>query len=565
MSILSVNSTHARLSWKTSLPIAAIDSFQLYADATAVPYFTKRSNNTVLVYSGSSETSAVVGPLLANIPIWKLQLRATNAYGMIATSLDVTHEKAIIDGGNGDGGNFGSDSGSDSILTGSLSTGEIVGIAVGGGLFIALVIASFLFVSYRRRQRREKASAAAAAAAAANNNNAPTTSLPYPNSRGSTPNQIPYDLASSTSSLVPSSSTTSSSSLIHSSSISSSSNSTGVRPISVYLKGVRRGKIVGSGSFGKVYRGEWQGVPVAMKTVGAAERKEDLQDEAAILMSLTHPNIVQFLGLYQDDKDDILYIVTEFIPDGSLDSLLRKNSPATISRPQLFEMARDVAAAMLQLETKGTVHRDLACRNLLVTSLHNRYIVKVSDFGLSKVTALQDNGDILGSTDKASPLPLKWSAPESIFDGKYDNKTDVWSFGITLWEILNFGREPYSGMSNKEAVKWVAEGNRLQLPSDLPTPVAEMMKLCWHNNPVMRPSFTDIISVLSEFTACPSVASTPRLTPLSPYTHSLSRDDDEDIIGGGGGGGGGGGKLEGTYYGAQDYPPPIQMLDTHYD
>eukprot|EP01112_Ceratiomyxa_fruticulosa_P011558 TRINITY_DN3144_c0_g2_i2.p1 TRINITY_DN3144_c0_g2~~TRINITY_DN3144_c0_g2_i2.p1 ORF type:complete len:1367 (+),score=243.20 TRINITY_DN3144_c0_g2_i2:103-4203(+) len=260
----------------------------------------------------------------------------------------------------------------------------------------------------------------------------------------------------------------------------------------IYLYDVVKGEQIGEGAFGKVFKGEWQGVQVALKTVSQASHIQELQEEAAILRKLKHPNVVMFLGIYVDPMDSMTYLVTEFMPDGSLDKVLQAND-RYIDLNIIIKMARGAAAGMLQLEKKHIVHCDLSCRNLLVSRVGDEYSVKVSDFGLSKV-----NLENVSIESESTVIAVKWSALESIKNREFTSKSDVWSFGVTLWEMLSYGKQPYQGMTNLEVVKWLIDGNRLQPPNGTPLSIQKLLARCWRENPAERPTFSEIIAIFDE-------------------------------------------------------------------
>jgi serine/threonine protein kinase len=143
------------------------------------------------------------------------------------------------------------------------------------------------------------------------------------------------------------------------------------------------------------------------------------------------------------------------------------------------------AAGMKYLGEKKVIHRDLAARNLLAApgSANHKSIVKIADFGLSRVT----EGGFYQSENKT--IPFKWTAPEVIKHGTFSNSSDVWSFGITMWEIFSYGELPYQSMTNKEATDAVAQGYRLPSPSECPQNVYQAMQSCWKESAEDRPSF----------------------------------------------------------------------------
>eukprot|EP01113_Clastostelium_recurvatum_P024562 TRINITY_DN2930_c0_g1_i1.p1 TRINITY_DN2930_c0_g1~~TRINITY_DN2930_c0_g1_i1.p1 ORF type:complete len:1587 (-),score=298.78 TRINITY_DN2930_c0_g1_i1:135-4202(-) len=231
-----------------------------------------------------------------------------------------------------------------------------------------------------------------------------------------------------------------------------------VKAEDVQLTNVVRKERIGHGAFGSVYKGLWQGVTVALKTViaTAASDIDALRAEATIMKALSHPNIVQLFGFYEDDEGT-LYIVSEYMAGGSLDIMLRQ-SKTKMEMHQLLKMCRDVTAGMIQLEERGIVHCDLACRNLLLS--RDRTVVKVSDFGLSRKPRpvlekgsnsnnINDNNNN-SNNNSTGQLPIKWCAPEVLISGSFTSLSDVWSLGVTIWEILAHGAQPFSGMTNSD-------------------------------------------------------------------------------------------------------------------
>eukprot|EP01113_Clastostelium_recurvatum_P039226 TRINITY_DN5973_c0_g1_i2.p1 TRINITY_DN5973_c0_g1~~TRINITY_DN5973_c0_g1_i2.p1 ORF type:complete len:982 (-),score=154.69 TRINITY_DN5973_c0_g1_i2:101-2938(-) len=234
----------------------------------------------------------------------------------------------------------------------------------------------------------------------------------------------------------------------------------------VNLTDIVRKEQVGRGEYGAVYKGVWQGVDVAMKTVHVKDSAalDALKSEATNLRNLVHPNIVQFIGLYEDPLDSRTYIITEYLEGGALDSLLKRR--ARLPLKTLLVICRSITAGMIQLEARNIVHCDLACRNILLNKDHTT--VKISDFGLSRKNVATSQGK------SSSNLPIKWTAPECLKEQVFTSKSDVWSLGITIWEILSRGTTPYSGMTNQQAYRWISDGNRLEPPKGTP----EAMQQC---------------------------------------------------------------------------------------
>jgi len=251
---------------------------------------------------------------------------------------------------------------------------------------------------------------------------------------------------------------------------------------SAKIEDVVIGAVIGAGNFGKVYKGVWQETTtVALKEL-VSDRVNDFLAEANILLNVKHPRCLRCYGIFQQENK--LYMVTEFAAKGSLLGLLR-NQPGSYSKEKLYQMASDTASGMHYLESMKIVHRDLSARNLLVDE-NGR--VKVSDFGLSRSTA--DN--MYKSNDK-STVPVRWTSPEAVHFGQYSSKSDVWSFGVVMYEIITEGKNPYAAMSNEEVMQKIQTGYRMPCPIECDSPAyyALMLK-CWSEKPEGRPSFLDV-------------------------------------------------------------------------
>jgi len=248
---------------------------------------------------------------------------------------------------------------------------------------------------------------------------------------------------------------------------------------------------IGRGNFGAVFKGTWRGGEVAIKLLLEKENLtekeyEEFRSEAFLMCNLRpHVNVVQFLGMTVAPNPQC--IVSEFLNGGSLASLLK--SSKEISTKMLFDIVFGIAAGMLHLHKEGIVHRDLAARNVLLTQ---RNQVKISDFGMSR----KIKSDIGGKT-KTETGPLKWMAIECLYDKKYSPKSDSWSFGITLYEIITRG-EPYPNMQHVEAALAVYNGYKLSPPEYCPPIIAEIMRSCLQSKPEDRPDFVAITNYLRE-------------------------------------------------------------------
>ncbi|XP_027023807.1 tyrosine-protein kinase Fer isoform X1 [Tachysurus fulvidraco] len=250
------------------------------------------------------------------------------------------------------------------------------------------------------------------------------------------------------------------------------------------------GELLGKGNFGEVFKGMLRDkTPVAVKTC-----KEDLpQDlkikflsEARILKQYDHPNIVKLIGVCTQRQP--IYIVMELVPGGDFLSFLRKKKE-DLKTKQLLKFALDAAAGMAYLELKNCIHRDLAARNCLVGESN---LLKISDFGMSRQ---EDDG--VYSSSGLKQIPIKWTAPEALNYGRYSSESDVWSYGILLWETFSLGVCPYPGMTNQQAREQVEKGYRMLCPQKCPDEVYKIMQRCWDYKPENRPRFSEICRDLS--------------------------------------------------------------------
>uniref|UniRef100_UPI00398F1BEC tyrosine-protein kinase Fer isoform X3 n=1 Tax=Pristiophorus japonicus TaxID=55135 RepID=UPI00398F1BEC len=248
---------------------------------------------------------------------------------------------------------------------------------------------------------------------------------------------------------------------------------------------VTLGELLGKGNFGEVFKGTLKDkTPVAVKTC-----KEDLPQElkikflseARILKQYDHPNIVKLIGVCTQRQP--IYIVMELIPGGDFLSFLRKKKDE-LKMKQLVKMSLDAAAGMAYLEGKNCIHRDLAARNCLVG---DNNVLKISDFGMSRQ---EDDG--IYSSSGLKQIPIKWTAPEALNYGRYSSESDVWSYGILLWETFSLGVCPYPGMTNQQAREQVEKGYRMSAPQKCPEEIYSIMLRCWEYKPENRPNFSDV-------------------------------------------------------------------------
>ncbi|XP_077372269.1 tyrosine-protein kinase CSK-like [Festucalex cinctus] len=235
-------------------------------------------------------------------------------------------------------------------------------------------------------------------------------------------------------------------------------------------------KVIGRGEFGEVRLAEYKKSQVAVKCLKNNTTAQAFIAEASVMMKLSHNNLVKLLGVISE-ADGSLLIITEYMRQGTLVDYLRSRGRAVLTSVTLLKFALHVCEAMVYLESNNFVHRDLAARNVL---LSEELVAKVSDFGLTKkVSSLED-------TNK---LPVKWTSPEALKEKKFSTKSDVWSYGVLLWEIYSFGRMPYPKIQSKHVVSHLETGYRMPSPDGCPEALYDIMKCCWHLNPESRPSF----------------------------------------------------------------------------
>ncbi|XP_034755859.1 ephrin type-A receptor 7 isoform X4 [Etheostoma cragini] len=285
-------------------------------------------------------------------------------------------------------------------------------------------------------------------------------------------------------------------------------------------------RVIGAGEFGEVCSGRLKlpgkrDVAVAIKTlkVGYTEKqRRDFLCEASIMGQFDHPNVVHLEGVVTRGKP--VMIVIEYMENGSLDGFLRKHD-GQFTVIQLVGMLRGIAAGMRYLSDMGYVHRDLAARNILVNS---NLVCKVSDFGLSRV--IDDDPEAVYTTT-GGKIPVRWTAPEAIQYRKFTSASDVWSYGIVMWEVMSYGERPYWDMSNQDVIKAIEEGYRLPAPMDCPPGLHQLMLDCWQKDRAERPKFDQIVGILDKMIRNPNTLKTPVGTctrPISPLLDQSTPD-----------------------------------------
>ncbi|XP_006906155.1 muscle, skeletal receptor tyrosine-protein kinase isoform X5 [Pteropus alecto] len=276
---------------------------------------------------------------------------------------------------------------------------------------------------------------------------------------------------------------------------------------------------IGEGAFGRVFQARAPGLlpsePFTMVAVkmlkeeASADMQADFQREAALMAEFDNPNIVKLLGVCAVGKP--MCLLFEYMAYGDLNEFLRSMSPHTVcslshsdlsTRAQVSSpgppplscaeqlcIARQVAAGMAYLSERKFVHRDLATRNCLVGE---NMVVKIADFGLSRNIYSAD----YYKANENDAIPIRWMPPESIFYNRYTTESDVWAYGVLLWEIFSYGLQPYYGMAHEEVIYYVRDGNILSCPENCPLELYNLMRLCWSQLPADRPSFASIHRIL---------------------------------------------------------------------
>jgi serine/threonine protein kinase len=246
---------------------------------------------------------------------------------------------------------------------------------------------------------------------------------------------------------------------------------------------------IGSGEFGTVSKGIWQGTTVAIKMLNSPSRVDRVRflQEGAIMGQFKHDNIVALCGLILDGEP--LMLALEFMENGDLKKYLPTLRQRRGLGSRLLRMAREIAAGMKYLAQKAFIHRDLAVRNVM---LDKEFVCKIGDFGLSR--DLVDNTYYI---TRGGRIPIRWTAPEAIMYRKYTLASDVWSYGIVLYEIWTVGRRPYDdSWTNDYIMEMLDEGYRLPPPPGIPYSIYKMMIQCWHPDRHYRPTFDEITNDL---------------------------------------------------------------------
>ncbi|XP_060519408.1 epidermal growth factor receptor isoform X2 [Cylas formicarius] len=265
---------------------------------------------------------------------------------------------------------------------------------------------------------------------------------------------------------------------------------------------IRKGSILGYGAFGTVYKGVWAmdgehsaKIPVAIKVLrsdtGANTSKEFLS-EAYIMASIDHPNLLKLLAVCMTSE---MMLITQLMPLGCLLDFVRKNHER-IGSKTLLNWCTQIARGMAYLEEKRLVHRDLAARNVLV---QKPSCVKITDFGLAKLLDLNEE-EYKAAGGK---MPIKWLALECIQHRIFTHKSDVWAFGVTVWELLTFGGRPYENVPARDVPELLEKGERLPQPQIASIDVYMIMIKCWMLDAESRPCFKELEDDFSKMATDP--------------------------------------------------------------
>uniref|UniRef100_A0A3Q0R6J9 Tyrosine-protein kinase n=1 Tax=Amphilophus citrinellus TaxID=61819 RepID=A0A3Q0R6J9_AMPCI len=250
-------------------------------------------------------------------------------------------------------------------------------------------------------------------------------------------------------------------------------------------------KKLGAGQFGEVWMAYYNNATkVAVKTLKPGTMTvEAFLDEANVMKTLQHDRLVRLYAVVT--KTEPIYIITEFMANGSLLDFLKSDTGCKLQLPKLIDFSAQIAEGMAYIEKKNYIHRDLRAANVLVSE---SLLCKIADFGLARV--IEDDEY---SAREGAKFPIKWTAPEAINYGTFTIKSDMWSFGVLLYEITTYGKIPYPGMSKVEVMSSVQRGYRMPQPNNCPAELYDIMMSCWKHRPEDRPTFDYLQSVLDDF------------------------------------------------------------------
>ncbi|XP_016988122.2 epidermal growth factor receptor isoform X1 [Drosophila rhopaloa] len=290
---------------------------------------------------------------------------------------------------------------------------------------------------------------------------------------------------------------------------------------------LRKGGVLGMGAFGRVYKGVWVPenenvkIPVAIKELlksTGAESSEEFLREAYIMASVEHVNLLKLLAVCMSSQ---MMLITQLMPLGCLLDYVRTNRDK-IGTKAFLNWSTQIAKGMSYLEEKRLVHRDLAARNVLVQTPS---VVKITDFGLAKLLST-DSDEYKADGGK---MPIKWLALECIRNRIFTSKSDVWAFGVTIWELLTFGQRPHENIPAKDIPDLIEVGLKLEQPAICSLDIYCTLLSCWHLDAAMRPTFKHLTTVFAEFAQDPGrylAIPGDKFTRLPAYTNQ----DEKDLI-----------------------------------
>ncbi|XP_072270360.1 tyrosine-protein kinase HCK [Pyxicephalus adspersus] len=254
---------------------------------------------------------------------------------------------------------------------------------------------------------------------------------------------------------------------------------------------LRLEKKLGAGQFGDVWLATYNGhTQVAVKTMKPGSMSpEAFLEEANLMKTLQHDRLVRLHAVVTQGEP--IYIITEYMQKGSLLDFLKSDEGNGLQVPQLIDFAAQIAEGMGFIERKNYIHRDLRAANCLVSST---MACKIADFGLARVIE-----DSEYTAREGAKFPIKWTSPEAANYGCFTIKSDVWSFGILMTEIITYGRTPYPGMSNLEVITALERGYRMPCPPNCPGELYNIMQDCWQQIPEQRPTFEYLQGILEDF------------------------------------------------------------------
>ncbi|XP_037550682.1 tyrosine-protein kinase Lck [Nematolebias whitei] len=247
---------------------------------------------------------------------------------------------------------------------------------------------------------------------------------------------------------------------------------------------------LGAGQFGEVWMGLYNNDrKVAIKNLKIGTMSvEAFLAEANMMKNLQHRHLVRLFAVVTQEP---IFIITEYMENGSLVDYLKTQEGMSLPMNTLIDMSAQVADGMAFIERKNYIHRDLRAANILVS---HELTCKIADFGLAR---LIENNEY--TAREGAKFPIKWTAPEAINYGTFSIKSDVWSFGILLTEIVTYGRIPYPGMSNPEVIQNLETGYRMPKPEDCPDELYSIMHECWREKPADRPTFEHLKNMLDDY------------------------------------------------------------------